>query len=138
MTLETLIAVFAVLYVISGAAERLIEVFKFLFNKITNSDVQSSIKLLSAILIGVGLSALFHFDLLAQVGIIGVSALVGYLAAGLLSSVGSTTISWFLAWLKTLKNDTTVTKTTEGKTEQTVVVTETVSTKAPADEALSK
>ena len=113
ITVEVLIAVFAILLTISLAAERLIEFFKPLLNKVPEAW-NSSVKLMIAIFIGTGCAALFRFDLLAKLGVEDVSFLVGYLAAGLISSTGSTTINRFLEWLKTLKNDTTttVTKTT--------------------------
>lgn len=135
MTAETLIAVFAILLTISLAAERLIEAGKPLFDKITSPSWQSSAKLISAIVVGSGCAALFRFDLLGKLGIGGVSVLVGYLAAGLISSTGSTTINRFLEWLKTLKNNTitqTVTESTPSATKTTVVET-TKSDTVPAE-----
>lgn len=135
MTVETLIAVFAILLTISLAAERLIEAGKPLFEKITSPSWQSSAKLISAIVIGSGCAALFRFDLLGKLGIGGVSVLVGYLAAGLISSTGSTTINRALEWLKTLKNNTitqVVTESTPTTTKTTVVAT-TKSDTAPAE-----
>ena len=113
MTIETLVAVFAILLTISLAAERLIEAGKPLFEKITSPSWQSSAKLISAIVVGSGCAALFRFDLLGKLGIGGVSVLVGYLAAGLISSTGSTTINRCLEWLKTLKNNTVTQVVTE-------------------------
>lgn len=78
-------------------------------------------------------------------GIVGVPYLVSYAGAGLMSSVGSTTISWFLKWLRTLQNDTTTTATkTISDDNQTppetviIVTTETSSTKVPVEDAVKK
>ena len=130
--IENLIAVFAVLLTISFAAERLIEVFKPLFEKITSPTWQSSIKLLSAILIGTACAFLLQFNLFWKLGV-SVADIVGYLFAGLIASTGSTTINRLLEWLKTLRNDTTttVTKTVElPKGNSVVVVAETSSQSA--------
>ena len=131
--IENLIAVFAVLLTISFAAERLIEVFKPLFEKITSPTWQSSIKLLSAILIGTACAFLLQFNLFLKLGVASVADIVGYLFAGLIASTGSTTINRLLEWLKTLRNDTTttVTKTVElPKGNSVVVVAETSSQSA--------
>lgn len=145
MTIETLIAVAAILYVISVAAERFIEFAKPWFNKITNLEWQASIKLLVAVIVGTACAALFKFDMLTMMGIVGVPYLVSYAGAGLMSSVGSTTISWFLKWLRTLQNDTTTTATkTISDDNQTppetviIVTTETSSTKVPVEDAVKK
>jgi hypothetical protein len=126
ITVEILISIFAILSTISLAAERLIEMAKPLFNKIKYPEWQASAKLFSAIIIGFCCSALFRFDLLAQLGISGVSVLVGYLAAGLISSSGSTVINRFLEWLKTLKSNTTVSTTTTTSQDNVVVQETTV------------
>ena len=131
--IENLIAVFAVLLTISFAAERLIEVFKPLFEKITSPTWQSSTKLLSAILIGTACAFLLQFNLFLKLGVASVANIVGYIAAGLIASTGSTTINRLLEWLKTLRNDTTttVTKTVElPKGNSVVVVAETSSQSA--------
>ena len=137
MTLETLIAVFAILLTISLAAERLIEAGKPLFEKITSPSWRSSAKLISAIVVGSGCAALFRFDLLGKLGVSGVSVLVGYLAAGLISSTGSTTINRCLEWLKTLKNNTVTQVVTEsatiGNLSKTTIVATTKSDTAPAE-----
>ena len=136
--IENLIAVFAVLLTISFAAERLIEVFKPLFEKITSPTWQSSIKLLSAILIGTACAFLLQFNLFWKLGV-SVADIVGYLFAGLIASTGSTTINRLLEWLKTLRNDTTTTVTstvTPDKNENSVVIVSETSSqraKAPAD-----
>jgi hypothetical protein len=104
MTIETLIAVFTTLLVLAGAVERLIEIAKPLLVKITNLDWQKSIKVLFAVLVGFGLSALFRFDILAQLGI-ATFPVLGYLAGGLGASLGSSVIHPILEWLKTLKFD---------------------------------
>jgi len=130
--IENLIAVFAVLLTISFAAERLIEVFKPLFEKITSPTWQGSTKLLSAILIGTACAFLLQFNLFLKLGV-SVADIVGYLFAGLIASTGSTTINRLLEWLKTLRNDTTttVTKTVElPKGNSVVVVAETSSQSA--------
>ena len=131
--IENLIAVFAVLLTISFAAERLIEVFKPLFEKITSPTWQGSTKLLSAILIGTACAFLLQFNLFWKLGVASVANIVGYIAAGLIASTGSTTINRLLEWLKTLRNDTTttVTKTVElPKGNSVVVVAETSSQSA--------
>ena len=110
MTIENLIGVLTVLLTISFAAERLIEVGKPLFEMIKDATWKASAKLLSAIVIGTGVAALFRFEMLAKMDI-EAPYLLGYLAAGLIASTGSTTINRLLEWLKTLRNDTTVTMT---------------------------
>jgi hypothetical protein len=108
MTTETFITIFAVLLTISLGAERLIEAFKPLFDKIVDSW-RGSVKLIAAILIGFGLAALFRFDMLERLTITNTLPVVGYAVAGLIASTGSTTINRLLEWLKTLRSDTTVT-----------------------------
>jgi flagellar biosynthesis protein FlhB len=103
--IENLIAVFAVLLTISFAAERLIEVFKPLFEKIAHPTWQSSTKLLTAILIGTACAFLLEFNLFWKLGVASVANIVGYLFAGLIASTGSTTINRLLEWLKTLRKD---------------------------------
>ena len=130
--IENLIAVAAVLLTISYGVERFIEVFKPLFEMITHPKWQSSIKLLSAILIGIACAFLLQFNLFLKLGV-SVADIVGYLFAGLIASTGSTTINRLLEWLKTLRNDTTttVTKTVElPKGNSVVVVAETSSQSA--------
>jgi hypothetical protein len=125
MNAETLIALFAILLTISLGAERLLETFKPLFDKI-NAAWQGSIKLACAIVIGFGLAALFRFDVLARLTIVGVPPVLSYILAGLIASTGSTTINRILEWLKTLRSDTTVTATRTTKTSEgsTVMVAE--------------
>lgn len=103
--IENLIAVLAVLLTISYAVERLIEVFKPLFEKITSHTWQSSIKLLTAIIIGTACAFLLEFDMFWKLGVASVAPIVGYIAAGLIASTGSTTINRLLEWLKTLRKD---------------------------------
>lgn len=130
ITVEVLIAVFAVLLTISLAVERLIEMFRPLIEKIAITW-QASVKIAGAILAGFGLAALFRFDFLKELGVVGISPIVGYILAGLVASTGSTTINRILDWLKTLKTNrvTTVTKTTSSKdyeSDSTLVVAETI------------
>ena len=124
ITVEVLVAVFAVLLTISLAVERLIEMFRPLIEKIAEAW-RASVKIGSAILVGFGLAALFRFDFLNELSVDGISPIVGYVLAGLVASTGSTTINRILEWLKTLKSNTTtsVTKTTS---EANVVIAETV------------
>lgn len=122
MTTETLLAIFAVLLTISLGAERFMEVFKPLLDKVAEKW-RSSIKIIVAILVGFGLAALFRFDILAKLMITGNLPVISYALTGLIASTGSTTINRILEWLKTLRNDTmaTVTKTiTKGTTATTV------------------
>ena len=102
ISIEVLISIFAVLSTISLSVERLLEAFAPVFAKITVSW-QSSVKLIVAIVLGFGLAALFQFDLLAKIAVVGISPFVGYGLSGLISSTGSTAINRFLGWLKTLK-----------------------------------
>lgn len=125
MTTETLVAVFTILLTISLAAERLIEIFKPLIEKISVAW-QPSVKISMAILTGFGLAALFRFDLLKDLGL-GVAPVIGYALAGLVASTGSSVIHPILEWLKTLKNNT-VTMTTDSPKETTVVETVTSDT----------
>lgn len=138
--IENLIAVFAVLLTISFAAERFIEVGKPLFEKITSPTWQSSSKLLTAILIGTACAFLLEFNLFWKLGVASVANIVGYIAAGLIASTGSTTINRLLEWLKTLRNDTTttVTQTTVAPKVTTVIVAETStqSAKVPVSDAI--
>jgi hypothetical protein len=110
MSVENLIGVFTVLLTISFAAERLIEVGKPLFELIKSVTWRASAKLLSAIVIGTGVAALFRFEILPKMDI-EAPYLLGYLAAGLIASTGSTTINRLLEWLKTLRNDPKITTT---------------------------
>ena len=103
MTIESLTAVFAVLLTISLATERLIELGKPLYDKITSQVWRSSAKLLSAVVIGLFLAFMFKFDLLNWLSIPNLSPIIGYAAAGLLASTGSTTINRLLDWLKSLE-----------------------------------
>jgi hypothetical protein len=125
MTTESLIGIFTVLLTISFAAERLIEVGKPLFELIKSATWKASAKLLSAIVIGTGVAALFRFEMLAKMDV-EAPYLFGYLAAGLIASTGSTTINRLLEWLKTLRNDTTVTVTEYKESSDTEVKKETV------------
>jgi hypothetical protein len=125
MTVESLIGVFAVLLTISLAAERLIEIGKPLFDLIKADTWKASVKLLSAIVIGTACAALFRFDMLVKLNV-EAPFLVGYLAAGLIASTGSTTINRFLEWLKTLRNDTKTTITESKYTDESGVTKETV------------
>lgn len=121
MNLEQIIAVFVVLSIISGGAERLIEIAKPLFNKIKSEEWRSSLKLLSAITIGSLLAALSHFDMLNRITIIGVPVIVSYIGAGLISSIGSTALNRFLDWLKSLREQKVVeTKTVSSNVNPTV------------------
>jgi hypothetical protein len=121
MTTETLVAVFTILLTIALAAERFIEIFKPIIEKISVLW-QPSVKITLAILVGFGLAALFRFDLLKDLGL-GVAPVIGYALAGLVASTGSSVIHPILEWLKTLKNNTTTEKIVErGDT----VTTETV------------
>lgn len=103
MTIESIVAVFTVLLTMSLAAERLIELFKPLYDKISSDNWRRSAKLLSAVLIGLVCAFLFRFDMLLWLGISGLNPLVGYAAAGLVASTGSTTINRLLDWLKSLE-----------------------------------
>ena len=105
MTPESLISLLTVMFIVAASAERLIEVFKPLFERIKNGTLRPSVKLLSAIVIGMLVSALFRYDLFVWLGVAGVNEWVGYLASGLLSSTGSTTINRVLDWLKTLRSE---------------------------------
>lgn len=131
MDINSLIGVFAVLLTISLAAERLIEILKPLYEKIKDGVWKASVKLLSAVVIGTVCAALFRFDMLAKLSV-EAPFLVGYLAAGLIASTGSTTINRFLEWLKSLRpsdTKTTITESTYKSDEGTVTdssVTKTV------------
>lgn len=143
MNLEQIIAVFVVLSIFSGGAERLIEVAKPLFNKIKSEEWRSSLKLLSAIIIGSLLAALARFDMLDRITVIGVPIIISYIGAGLISSIGSTTLNRFLDWLKSLRNDTTTTVTKtffEKDDSSTDVVVKTISSseKTPVDETVKQ
>lgn len=121
MTSETLVAVFTIILTISLASERFIEIFKPLVDKVSVAW-QPSVKITTAILVGFGLAALFRFDLLKDLGL-GVSPVIGYALAGLVSSTGSSVIHPILDWLKTLKNNTvteTLTETPKGSVVETV------------------
>ena len=104
MDVQSLVAVFTVLLTISLSAERLIELGKPLYEKITSDTWRKSAKLLSAVFIGFFLSILFKFDMLNVLGVLGVSPYIGYLAVGLVTSSGSTTINRLLEWLKSLED----------------------------------
>ena len=135
ITVEILIAIFTVLATISLAAERLIEMLKPLIEKIPTGAWQASAKIALAILSGFGLSALFRFDLLAQMGVHNDSVLIGYALSGLIASTGSTVINRILEWLKTLKSNTTTsvtTKTSQGSGANTTILEETVTAKTTA------
>ena len=125
MSVESLIGIFTVLLTISFAAERLIEVGKPVYELIKAEAWKASAKLLSAIIIGTGVAALFRFEMLAKMDI-EAPYLLGYLAAGLIASTGSTTINRLLEWLKTLRNDTTVTVTEYKESGDVGVTKETV------------
>jgi hypothetical protein len=115
MDIESLVAVFAVLLTIALAAERLIEIFKPIIEKIQDPNWLTSAKVGAAVLVGFGLAALFRFDMLARLSVTGTLPVVGYAAAGLVASVGSSTLHALLEWLKTLQqpaNKTTFTQTT--------------------------
>ena len=103
MDSQVLVTVFTVLLTISLSAERLIELGKPLYEKIAIDVWRKSAKLLSAVVIGFFLAILFKFDMLSVLGV-GVNPYVGYLAAGLVTSTGSTTINRLLDWLKSLDN----------------------------------
>ena len=124
MTTQALIAVFTILLTIALAAERLIEVGKPLIEKITPTW-QPPVKITLAATVGTLLAGLFHFDLLKELTVTGIAPIVGYIAAGLVASSGSSVLHPILEWLKTLNNDTTtkVTKTTEEKGTTTIAET---------------
>ncbi len=124
ITVDVLIAIFTILATISLGAERLIEIFKPLIDKIA-AAWQASVKIGAAILIGFGLSALFRFDLLKEMSVSGSLPIVGYLLSGLIASTGSTVINRFREWLKTLKSNTTTSVTTT-TSKGSIVVAETV------------
>jgi hypothetical protein len=135
MTIETLIAVFTVLLTIALAVERLIQVAKPLLEKIQDPDWLESAKVVSAIVVGFGLAALFRFDLLARLTVTGTLPVVGYALAGLVASVGSSTLHALLEWLKTLQEPkNTITTTTKTTTSAPVPagVTVTTTTTPPA------
>lgn len=116
MTIDILISVFAVLFTIALSAERLIEISKPLIEKIKDQGWQDSAKVASAVVVGFGLAALFRFDLLARLTVTGTPPVIGYAAAGLVSSVGSSALHAFLEWLKTLQAPTVTTTTTKTTT----------------------
>jgi hypothetical protein len=138
MTIDILIGVFAILLIFASATERLVEIVKPLFLKITNLDWQVSIKVAFAVLVGFGLAALFQYDVLAKVGIVALPVL-GYLAAGLIASVGSSVLHPILDWLKTLtplpsssvSTTTTTTVTPPATPEETVALTQPVTPVLP-------
>ena len=134
ITVEVLIAIFTILLTISLAAERFIEVFKPLIEKISASW-QASVKISVAILIGFGLSALFRFDLLKEMTVSSNMPLAGYALSGLIASTGSTTINRLLEWLKTLKGNVTTSVTTT-TSQANVVVEETIVAKGSAPVAV--
>ena len=136
MTTQTLIAVFTVLWTLALAAERFIEIFKPLIEKIS-IVWQPSVKIVLAIAIGSALAALFRFDLLKELAVFGVIPVIGYVLAGLVASAGSSVIHPVLEWLKTLKNDTTTTvtkKTSEGSESTEVVATTVTNSQIPIEE----
>lgn len=103
MTAEKLVAIITVLLFIAGATERLIELVKPLIEKwIKDAAWLISVKITAAVLVAFGLAALFQYDLLTEVGL-AVAPVLGYLATGLVSSVGSSVLHPLLEWLKTLK-----------------------------------
>ena len=134
MTIETLIAIFAILYVIAGAAERLIEIIKPGLEKwVKDPAWLVSVKITLAVLVSFGLAALFRFDMLARLTIVGTSPVIGYAGAGLVSSVGSSALHAFLEWLKTLQAPTvTTTTTTSAPAASAPPVTTTTTTAPPA------
>ena len=136
MTTQTLIAVFTVLWTLALAAERFIEIFKPLIEKIS-IVWQPSVKIVLAIAIGSALAALFRFDLLKELAVFGVIPVIGYVLVGLVASAGSSVIHPVLEWLKTLKNDTTTTvtkKTSEGSESTEVVATTVTNSQIPIEE----
>jgi hypothetical protein len=125
ITIEVLTKIFSVLLVIALASERLIEVAKPLIEKVS-IKWQPSIKISVAILVGFGLAALFHFDILAELFVLGIAPIVGYLLAGLVSSAGSSVIHPILEWLKTLGGvkSQVVTETTKNEANSSIKTTE--------------
>jgi len=100
---EVLIVLLTSLLFIAGSVERLIEIAKPLILKIANEDWQKAVKVLLAVLLGFGLSALLQFNPLGQFKWFVAPEWTGYLAAGMLASAGSSVLHPILEWLKTLK-----------------------------------
>jgi hypothetical protein len=111
MTVENLIAVFTVLFTIALAVERLIQIAKPLLEKIKDPLWLESAKVASAVVVGFGLAALFRFDLLERMTVTGTLPVIGYALAGLVASVGSSTLHAILEWLKTLRGSDNVVTT---------------------------
>jgi hypothetical protein len=117
MTVEILISVFAILLVIAGSAERFIEIVKPGLEKtIKDPSWLISAKVAAAVLMSFALAAFFHFDLLARLGIVGTLPVIGYAAAGLFASIGSSGLHAILEWLKTIKQPNDVTTVTDKTT----------------------
>lgn len=127
ITVDVLIAIFAILLTISLAAERFVEITKPLILKVS-LGWQASLKITIAVLVGFGLSALFRFDMLKELSISGSLPVVGWALGGLIASTGSTVINRILDWLKTLKSNTTSSVTTS-VSEGNVITEETTITK---------
>ena len=124
LSIDVLVAIFTVILTMAIAAERLIEIFKPLLDKLS-TVWQPSVKIVAAILVGFGLSALFNFDLLSKLGVMGVSPIAGFALAGLIASAGSSVLHPILEWLKTLKNpdNTTTVSSPAGSTVTTQTTT---------------
>lgn len=103
MDLEGLKLFVVSVIVVALAVERGVELFRPLFAKISEPNLQNSAKIGIAIVLGLFVAALLQIDVLAMLGL-NVPVWGSYAAAGVLASAGAAPWHALLEWLKTLKD----------------------------------
>ena len=103
ITFQSIGVALAAVAIVAAAVERGVELFRPLWNKIKNTDIQNTAKIGAALLLGFFVASVTKIDFFAMLGLSGLAPLAGYVAVAVLASAGASPWHALLEWLKTLR-----------------------------------